>query len=151
MGSRFRMFTPPWWWLTPTATCPRAESDRQRRINEAGAYRAQTLAEAEARSQVLANAAGAERDRLLALAASHADAFLLQLGARESGPALTDFRLFWETIAEVLAGRPKLILEGRAERPQRLIMTRMPLEQAAKLDQAETRTNDPKATVERPK
>jgi regulator of protease activity HflC (stomatin/prohibitin superfamily) len=80
------------------------------------------------------NAALADRERQLARAASQADAFSYQLAAREPAPALTDFRLFWETIADVLGGKPKLILDGRGDRPQRLILPRPPLEQAASLN-----------------
>jgi HflK protein len=115
----------------------RAESERQRRINEAGAYRAQKLGEAEGQAKAIANAAQGERDRLMSRASSQADAFAYLLDARRSAPGLTDFRLFWETIADVMAGRPKLILEGRPDRPQRLILSRLPLEQAATLEATE--------------
>ena len=75
------------------------------------------------------NAAEGRRDRQLALASSGADAFRYQLAAREPARSLTDFRLYWETISEAFAGRPKMILDARADRPQRLIMTRLPMEQ----------------------
>ena len=48
--------------------------------------------------------------------------------ARQAAPSLTDFRLFWETIAEVLSGKPKLILDGGVGRHQRLVLSRLPLE-----------------------
>jgi regulator of protease activity HflC (stomatin/prohibitin superfamily) len=111
----------------------RAESDRRRRSNEAAAYSAEKLADAEARATATVNIAHADHDRSLALAASHADVFSYQLAARDSAPTLTDFRLFWETIASVMADKPKLILDGSAGRPQRLILPRLPLEQAASL------------------
>jgi regulator of protease activity HflC (stomatin/prohibitin superfamily) len=120
----------------------RAESDRRRRANEAAAYRAEKLADAEARATATVNSAQADRDRSLALAASQADVFSYQLAAREPAPALTDFRLFWETIANVLAGKPKLILDGTAGRPQRLILPRLPLEQAASLNGRERGRED---------
>jgi Cu+-exporting ATPase len=125
----------------------RAESDRQRRINEAEAYRAEKLGDAEGRAKAIANAALGERDRLLASASSRADAFGYLLESRQSAPALTDFRLFWEVIAEVMAGRPKLILEGRPDRPQRLILSRLPLEQAAILGGGESRAEPARAAT----
>ena len=80
--------------------------------------------------------AQAEHDRLLARSSAAADVFAYRLSARESAPALTDFRLFWETIAEVLANKPKLILDAAAGRPQRLILSRLPAEQSAILSEA---------------
>jgi Cu+-exporting ATPase len=111
----------------------RAQSDRQRRINEAAAYRAEKLADADARAEATVNSALADKERQLAGASSAADVFAYQLAARETARSLTDFRLFWETIASVLAGKPKLILDTPADRPQRLIYSRLPLEQAASL------------------
>jgi Cu+-exporting ATPase len=108
----------------------RAESDRQRRINEAGAYSDETLAEAEGRAKAVVNAAEAWRDGLLARSSAAADAFLYQHAARERAPGLTDFRLFWGAVEEAFAGKPKMILDARAERPQRLILPRVPLERA---------------------
>jgi Cu+-exporting ATPase len=108
----------------------RAESDRQRRINEAGAYRDESLAEAEGRAKGVVNAAEGQREGMLARASGAADAFLYQHAAREPAPALTDFRLFWEAVAGALAGKPKMILDARAERPQRLILPRLPMERA---------------------
>ena len=109
-----------------------AESDRQRRANEAGAYRAEKLAEAEGKAKAIVNAAEGRRDRQLALASSGADAFRYRLAAREPARSLTDFRLYWETISEAFAGRAKMILDASADRPQRLIMTRLPLEQGGR-------------------
>jgi Cu+-exporting ATPase len=108
----------------------RAESDRLRRENEAGAYRDEKLPLAEAKAQAAVSAAEGARDRQVALASSTSDAFLYQLSAREPATELTDFRLFWEAIADAFAGRPKMILDARADRPQRLIMSRLPMEQA---------------------
>jgi regulator of protease activity HflC (stomatin/prohibitin superfamily) len=133
-GITFQDVHPPLAVVDAYRDVSRAESDRQRRANEAAAYRALKLAEAEARATATVNAALADRERQLARAASQADAFSYQLAAREPAPALTDFRLFWETIADVLGGKPKLILDGRGDRPQRLILPRPPLEQAASLN-----------------
>jgi len=132
-GITFQDVHPPLAVVDAYRDVSRAESDRQRRSNEAAAYRAEKLADAEASATATVNFAQADRDRSLALAASQADVFSYQLAARHPAPALTDFRLFWETIASVLADKPKLILDGSAGRPQRLILPRLPLEQAASL------------------
>ncbi len=132
-GITFQDVHPPLAVVDAYRDVSRAESDRRRRSNEAAAYRAEKLADAEARATATVNLAQADRDRSLALAASQADVFSYQLAAREPAPALTDFRLFWEAIASVLANKPKLILDGSAGRPQRLILPRLPLEQAASL------------------
>ncbi len=132
-GITFQDVHPPLTVVDAYRDVSRAQSDRLRRVNEAGAYRAEKLADAEARAKATVNAAQAEYERALALAASQADVFSYQLSARDPAPALTDFRLFWETITSVLADRPKLILDGSTGRPQRLIVPRLPLEQAASL------------------
>jgi Cu+-exporting ATPase len=141
LGITFQDVHPPLTVLDAYRDVSRAESDRQRRINEAEAYRALQLGEAEGRAKSIANAAQGARDRLLARASSQADAFGYLLRARQSAPALTDFRLFWETMAEVMAGRPKLILEGRPDRPEHLILSRLPLEQAATLHAPDKKAN----------
>ena len=132
-GITFQDVHPPLAVVDAYRDVSRAESDRHRRVNEAAAYRAEKLADAEARATATVNTAHAGSDRVLALAASEADAFAYQLDARAAAPSLTDFRLFWEAVASVMAGRPKLILDGSAGRPQRLILPRLPLEQAASL------------------
>jgi Cu+-exporting ATPase len=137
LGITFQDVHPPLAVVDAYRDVSRAESDRQRRINEAAALRAEKLTEAEARAQAMKNTAGAESDRLLARSSSAADVFAYQLAARTEAPSLADFRLFWETLAEVLAGKPKLILEGSAGRPQRLILSRFPLEQAAVLQDSD--------------
>ena len=119
----------------PTATFPGPRATAGGGPTRRPRYRAEKLADAEARATATVNSAQADRDRSLALAASQADVFSYQLAARDPAPALTDFRLFWETIASVMADKPKLILDGSAGRPQRLILPRLPLEQAAALNE----------------
>jgi Cu+-exporting ATPase len=111
----------------------RAESDRQRRGNEAAAVRSEKISSAEGKAKATINAAIAEQDRLLARASSGADAFAYQLAARDAAPSLTDFRLFWVAIADALAGKSKLIFDARADRPGRLILSKTPFDQASLL------------------
>ncbi len=132
-GITFQDVHPPLSVVDAYRDVSRAESDRRRRSNEAAAYRAEKLIDAEARARATVNTAQADHDRALTLSASQADVFSYQLAARDAAPALTDFRLFWETIATVMADRPKLILDGTAGRAQHLILPRLPLEQAASL------------------
>jgi P-type Cu+ transporter len=132
-GITFQDVHPPLAVVDAYRDVSRAESDRRRRSNEAAAYSAEKLADAEARGTATVNIAQADHARSLALAASQADVFSYRLAARDPAPALTDFRLFWETIASVMAGKPKLILDGSSGRPQRLILSRLPLEQSASL------------------
>ena len=106
-------------------------SDRQRRINEANAYRDRVLAEAEGKATATIHAAEADRAGRLALAASAADTFITLSDARRYAPSLTDFRLFWEKLAEALAGKSKLILDEEPGRRRHLIMPGLPLERAS--------------------
>ncbi len=123
-GITFQDVHPPLAVVDAYRDVSRAESDRRRRTNEAAAYRAEKLTEAEARATATVNIAQADHDRSLALAASQADVFAYQLAARDQAPALTDFRLFWEAVASVMADKPKLILDASSGRPQRLILPR---------------------------
>ena len=61
-GITFQDVHPPLAVVDAYRDVSRAESDRQRRINEADAYRAEKLAEAEARARAIVNAAQADRD-----------------------------------------------------------------------------------------
>ena len=148
-GITFQDVHPPLAVVDAYRDVSRAESDRRRRTNEAAAYRAEKLADAEARATATVNIAQADHDRSLALAASQADVFSYQLAARDQAPALTDFRLFWETIASVMADKPKLILDGSSGRPQRLILPRLPLEQAASLMTARAATSHDEQEISR--
>jgi Cu+-exporting ATPase len=109
----------------------RAGSDRQRRINEANAYRDKTLAEATGKAQAVLSAAEADRAARLALAASTADTFGSLHEARREAPSLTDFRLFWQKLSPALAGKPKVLLDEEPGRRRHLIMTNLPPEKSA--------------------
>jgi regulator of protease activity HflC (stomatin/prohibitin superfamily) len=111
----------------------RAESDRQRRTNEAAAYRAEKLADAQARAAAGVAAARTDRECRLARASAAADAFAFRSASRQTSARLTDFRLFWETLGRVLPGKPKLILGDGRQRSQRLILPAVPPALAAAL------------------
>jgi regulator of protease activity HflC (stomatin/prohibitin superfamily) len=105
----------------------RAESDRQRRINEGETYRARILAEAQGTAARTVNRASADRRTRLARAAAESDRFLEQLSARTTAPHLTDQRLYWETIADALAGKPKVVLDPDKARDRHLILPDFPI------------------------
>ncbi len=101
----------------------RAASDRQRRINEAIAYRDQTVTEASGKAEAIVQAARADaipprgaggRRRLIPSARCELRA--------QADPALTDFRLFWEKLAEALAGKDKVVLDEEPGRRRHLIV-----------------------------
>jgi Cu+-exporting ATPase len=111
----------------------RAENDRQRRGNEAAAIRSDKILKAQGKANATKAAAEADQSRLLASASSGADSFAYQLAARDAASSLTDFRLFWVAIADALAGKSKLIFDARADRPGRLILSRIPFDQSSLL------------------
>jgi regulator of protease activity HflC (stomatin/prohibitin superfamily) len=95
----------------------RAESERQKRINEAATYRAERLALGAGQAAVARERAQAESEARKARAAGAADAFLALEQARAGFPALADRRLYEETLAQALAGKSKIVLEpGKADR-----------------------------------
>lgn len=100
----------------------RAESDRQRQHNAGEAYRAEALAQAKGKAAATVNRAEAERASRVTRASGEADAFVYQADARASAPALTDLRLYWETIASALADKPKLVLDSDKAHPRHLIV-----------------------------
>ena len=111
----------------------RATSDRQRRINEANAYRDQVVATATGKARTILNAAEVDRSTRLAFAASAADTFDLLHDARRYAPSLTDFRLFWTKLALALAGKSKVILDEEPGRRRHLIMPGLSMERALPL------------------
>ena len=53
-------------------------------------------------------------DRLVNRATGEKEAFLARASSHAAAPALTEFRLLWDTLATILPGRPKLILDRHA-------------------------------------
>ena len=121
-GISFQDIHPPLDVVDAYRDVSRATSDRQRRINEANAYRDQVVAEATGKSRAMLNAAEADRSTRLALAASGGRHLQLARDARRYAPSLTDFRLFWTKLAQALAGKSKVILDEEPGRRRHLIM-----------------------------
>ncbi len=125
----FQDIHPPLAVLDAYRDVSRASSDRQRRINEGIAYRDRVVTEAHGRSRSLRNHAEAGRSRRLSLAAGSADRFASLRQARQYAPALTDFRLFWKSIADALAGKDKFILDDNPARRRQMVIPGIPWEQ----------------------
>src|SRR5262249_22138263 len=104
----------------------RAGSDRQRRRNEGEAYKAEALASARGRAAATVNRAEADRAARAARASGEADAFRYVAAARAAQPALTDVALYWDLIADALAGKAKLVLAPGTARPRHLILAEPP-------------------------
>ncbi|MFO0951755.1 MAG: FtsH protease activity modulator HflK [Isosphaeraceae bacterium] len=100
----------------------RAESDRQRRRNEAAAYLAGASADAQGRAEATRNRSEAERSTLMERTRSEADSFRYLTDARAGYPVLTDLALYWDTIARTLTGRPKVLLDPGRGAPRHLIV-----------------------------
>jgi Cu+-exporting ATPase len=127
-GIAFQDIHPPLAVLDAYRDVSRAASDRQRRINEANAHHDRVLAEAKGKAQATIEIAQAARTRRLALAGSEADAFNALLEARRYAPSLTDFRLFWESVARGLAGKNKVVLDEEPGRRRHLVLPGLPWE-----------------------
>jgi HflK protein len=118
----FQDIHPPLAVLDAYRDVSRAASDRQRRVNEANAYRDRVVTEAGGRARALKHAAEADRARRLAMASASADASGALLDARSYAPALTDLRLFWSSVAAAFGGRDKLLLDEEPGRRRQLIV-----------------------------
>jgi Cu+-exporting ATPase len=112
----------------------RATSDQERRVNEANSSRDQMLAEAKGKARATLHAALGDQSRRLARAAGEADAFSALREARQNAPALTDFRLYWNQVADVLGGKAKVILDEEPGRRRHLIVPNLPLEKILPVD-----------------
>ncbi len=125
-GVAFQDIHPPLPVVDAYRDVSRADSDRQRRKNEAGAYRAQALAEARGSAAATVDRAEALKTTALARAASESDTFRYLLDARGTHAGLTDQRLYGEALSAALAGKPKLLLDPSANRPRHLILRDLP-------------------------
>ena len=92
-----------------------AREDKQRLENEARAYASKIVPEARGQAaRIRAEAEGA-RDAQIAVAEGEAERFSLLAAQYRQAPDVTRKRLMLETMQEVLAGSPKVIVEGGGE------------------------------------
>ena len=101
-------------WCRPTATfrrpSPTPSAASTRRAADASQRHWSALADAEA----IRDAARTRADRLVNRTTGEKAAFLARASSHAAAPALTEFRLLWDTLATVLPGRSKLILDRNA-------------------------------------
>jgi regulator of protease activity HflC (stomatin/prohibitin superfamily) len=126
-GVAFQDVHPPLAVVDAFRDVSRAESDRQRRVNEAGAYRAEAVTKAKGQADATLNRAEADRAARADRASGEADAFRYLAAARATHPSLTDHRLYWEAVAEVLAGKEKVMIDPNRTRTRHLIVPEFPL------------------------
>jgi Cu+-exporting ATPase len=91
-----------------------AVSDAARLKNQAAAAAAQRHFEALAEAASICDDAKMKAMRLVKRAEGEKGAFLAKAAAHAFQPALTEFRMLFDTLAAALPGRPKLILDRRA-------------------------------------
>ncbi len=105
----------------------RAESDRLRRIAEGETYRIGRLTTAEGLAVATVEKAEADREGRTARASGESDAFRDRVAARSASPALTDHRLYWETIASGFAGKAKVVLDPVPGQRRQLFLPEFPI------------------------
>jgi membrane protease subunit HflK len=88
-----------------------ASADRERSISEARAYEAQVLAEAQGEAQRRLSEATATRYRRIEVASGEADRFQALAREHDRAPALTEQRLYLETLERLLPGLQTYVVE----------------------------------------
>jgi HflK protein len=121
-GVEFQDVHPPLAVVDAYRDVSRAESDRQRRRNEGATYQAEAVASARGQAAATVNQAEADRSARVDRASGEADAFRYLSAARAPYPALTDHRLYWDSIAATLAGKAKVVLDPGRASPRHLIV-----------------------------
>lgn len=91
-----------------------AREDNQRFKNQAEAYSSKVLPEARGHAARIRTQAEGEKQAAIAKATGEANRFELMLGAYQKAPQVTRRRLFLETMQEVLANNPKLMIDVRS-------------------------------------
>ncbi len=91
-----------------------AVSDAERSLNQARADASRRQWDALAEAESLRDAARTRSDRLAARARGESAAFLARMATHAAHPALTEFRLLYDTLAAALPDRPKWILDPQA-------------------------------------
>ena len=130
-GFEFQDLHPPVPVVDAYRDVSRAESDRQRRRNEATAYRDEAIASAKGQAAVTVNRAEGERATRVGRATGESQSFLDLVAARAEAPSLTDQRIYADAIRDLLVGKRKLILDHVKSRPRQLILSDTPIPPAA--------------------
>lgn len=88
-----------------------ANADRERTIHEAHAYRAQTIAEAAGEAEKIVSRARSDRHARVELARGNAQRFLALAREHARAPAVTEERLYLETVDRLLPAIDTYIVE----------------------------------------
>jgi membrane protease subunit HflK len=88
-----------------------ASADRERTIYEAGAYRAQAIAEAKGQADELVSDGKAAKHRRVEIARGEAERFLSLAREHDRAPEVTEIRLYLETIDRVLPALETYVVE----------------------------------------
>ena len=92
----------------------KAGEERETKINQAEAYAASRLPQAQGEAAVIVEAAQAFKDGRIARAQGEADGFLALLEGYQSAPDVTRRRLYLEAMEEVLPGITKFIVDNES-------------------------------------
>lgn len=92
----------------------RARQDKERKQNEAQAYRNQIIPAARGEAVQIIQQAEAYRERLITEAQGEAERFLKVYESYAAAPDVTTQRLYLETLESVLQGKSKIIIDGEA-------------------------------------
>jgi membrane protease subunit HflK len=88
-----------------------AQADNERFQNEATAYANQVIPEARGQAAQITEAAEAYRQQIVAEATGNADRFLQVYQTYATAPEIIRERIYLETIADILAGMNKIIVD----------------------------------------
>lgn len=90
----------------------KSREDKQRKINEAEAYRNENVERAQGEAARIRLESEAYRKQVVSRAEGEASRFEQLLAAYEKAPEVTRQRLYLETVEQVLAGSSKVMIEG---------------------------------------
>ncbi len=90
----------------------RAREDRERKVNEAQAYREDILPKARGEARRMIEAATAFREERIRLARGDSDRFLTILREYKTAPDVTRERMYLEAMEKVLSQVDKIVLDG---------------------------------------
>ncbi len=90
----------------------RAREDRERKVNEAQAYREDILPKARGEARKMIEAATAFREQQIRLARGDSERFLAILGEYRTAPDVTRERMYLEAMEKVLSQVDKVVLDG---------------------------------------
>ena len=119
----------------------KAREDEQRRINEAEAYRNEVVEKAQGEAARILLEAEAYKEQVVAEATGEAQRFDQLLVEYQKAPAVTRKRLYLETVEEVFANSPKIMLDSQGGGGGNNSLLYLPLDKL--MDRAGGRSTNP--------